>query len=360
MSDNDYTFNEETRQRDAWLRPASLGVMILAAGCGESGVSDAARLEVLIEQIDATRIEAGIPGLAVGVLQNGELLALRGLGFADLETGRPVTPDTPFNLASVTKPISAVLALRLQEEGLLDLDAPMSGYRDFNGFCADARERGGLFFDDWACNDPDITLTNYSRFLADHPPQAQVEIAPDTSWSCAHGVERWRSDCGCGPESSTWRTPLRAALDWLRDRLQVEYEERAGKLLNDPWAARSAYIDVLLDDSAAARERFLERNVRDSRGARAWDEIRKLLEMQRHAMLMYTSCGWFFDDLARIETIQIMRYAGRAVELAREISGEDPEPEFLDRLKAARSNREDAATGRDLYERHVIRREPVD
>ena len=123
MSDNDYTFNEETRQRDAWLRPASLGVMILAAGCGGSGVSDAARLEVLIEQIDATRIEAGIPGLAVGVLQNGELLALRGLGFADLEAGRPVTPDTPFNLASVTKPISAVLALRLLEEGLLDLDA---------------------------------------------------------------------------------------------------------------------------------------------------------------------------------------------------------------------------------------------
>ena len=94
----------------------------------------------------------------MGVLQNGELLALRGLGFADLEAGRLVTPDTPFNLASVTKPISAVLALRLQEEGLLDLDAPMSGYRDFNGFCADARERGGLFFDDWACNDPDITL----------------------------------------------------------------------------------------------------------------------------------------------------------------------------------------------------------
>ncbi|MEE8469592.1 MAG: DUF3536 domain-containing protein, partial [Planctomycetota bacterium] len=98
--------------------------------------------------------------------------------------------------------------------------------------------------------DPEITLTNYSEFLATHPPEAQVEIAAETSWSCAHGVERWRSDCSCGSESSSWRAPLRAALDWLRDRLGVLYEERAAKLLNDPWAARNAYIDVLLDGSA--------------------------------------------------------------------------------------------------------------
>jgi alpha-amylase/alpha-mannosidase (GH57 family) len=203
-------------------------------------------------------------------------------------------------------------------------------------------------------HDPDITLTNYSEFLARHPPEAQVEIAPDTSWSCVHGIERWRADCGCGSETQqSWRAPLREALDWLRDRLAVLYEERAGLLLRDPWEARSAYIDVLLDDSDATREQFLDRHARDSPNANRWNEIRTLLEMQHNAMLMYTSCGWFFDDLARLETIQIIRYAGRAVELAREVSSDDLQPEFLKRLEAARSNREDAGNGRDLYERHV-------
>ena len=169
-------------------------------------------------------------------------------------------------------------------------------------------------------NDPTIRLTNYSEFLANHPAEALVEIAPETSWSCAHGLERWRADCGCGSEghagwNQSWRAPLREALDWLRDRLAILYDEREGR-----------------------------------------QQTRRLLEMQRYAQLMYTSCGWFFDDLARIETIQVLRYAGRAVELAREISGDDPESEFLDRLQAARSNREEAGNGRDLYERHVIRR----
>jgi hypothetical protein len=97
----------------------------------------------------------------------------------------------------------------------------------------------------------------------------------------------------------------------------------------------------------------LDRHARDSPNANPWNEIRTLLEMQRNAMLMYTSCGWFFDDLARIETVQVIRYAGRAVELARELSGDDPEPEFLGRLESARSNHEDAGSGRDLYKRHV-------
>jgi CubicO group peptidase (beta-lactamase class C family) len=143
---------------DVWLGAAALGLVLLGTGCGDADARDEARLEVLFRQLDEARMEAGIPGLAVGVLRDGEVLALRGFGFADLDTAWPVTPDTPFDLASVMKPMSATLAMRLQEDGVLDLDAPMSGYRDFDSFCMDARDRGGLFFDDWACDDPGITL----------------------------------------------------------------------------------------------------------------------------------------------------------------------------------------------------------
>ena len=210
-------------------------------------------------------------------------------------------------------------------------------------------------------SDPDITLTNYSEFLANHPAEAQVEIAPETSWSCPHGIERWRADCGCGSQTGqSWRAPLREALDWLRDRLAELYEERAKSRLSEPWAARNAYHGVVLDGSEASRERFVARHGRGPANADTRNELWRLLEMQRHSMLMYTSCGWFFDDLARIETIQVMRYAGRAVELAREAAGDDLEREFLDRLEPARSNRQDAGSGRDLYERHVTRRERVD
>jgi len=117
-----------------------------------------APLEEFLDQLDAARVEAGIPGLAVGVLRDGEIVALRGFGLADVGAGRPVTPDTPFNIASVTKPISAVVAMRLHERGLLSLDTPMRAYDGFEEFCQAALARGGLFFDDWRCDDPAITL----------------------------------------------------------------------------------------------------------------------------------------------------------------------------------------------------------
>jgi CubicO group peptidase (beta-lactamase class C family) len=117
-----------------------------------------APLEDLLDQLEAARVKAGIPGLAVGVLRDGEILALRGFGFADSEERRPVTPDTPFNTASLAKPISAVVAMRLRELGRLSLDTPMAAFEDFDDFCQAALDRGGLFFDDWACDDPAITL----------------------------------------------------------------------------------------------------------------------------------------------------------------------------------------------------------
>jgi CubicO group peptidase (beta-lactamase class C family) len=143
---------------DVRFRAVAVGVVMLSVGCQDSDRNGPGHIDDLFTQLDQARIEAGIPGLAVGVILNGEVTGLQGFGFADLESSRPVTADTPFNIASVTKPMSAVLALRLEEIGVLDLDDPMSSYRDFREFCADARERGGIFYEDWACDDERITL----------------------------------------------------------------------------------------------------------------------------------------------------------------------------------------------------------
>ncbi|HSN88426.1 MAG TPA: DUF3536 domain-containing protein, partial [Thermoanaerobaculia bacterium] len=161
-------------------------------------------------------------------------------------------------------------------------------------------------------------LTNYGEYLETHPPEHEVEIVENTSWSCVHGVDRWREDCGChtGGDSSwnqAWRAPLRQALDWLRDELAPRYEKAAKAFFPDPWEARDRYISVVLDRSPASVEAFF-----DGKPPEGEDRVRalKLLELQRQAMLMYTSCGWFFNDLAGIETLQILRYAGRVVQLA--------------------------------------------
>lgn len=124
----------------------------------QPGPSSDESLEELLRVLAAARLHAGIPGLAVGILRDGRVLALRGMGLADIEAGRRVTPDTPFDIASVSKPISAVVAMRLQELGLLSLDAPMSDFTGFTDFCKSVLDGGGIFFDDWSGDDPAITL----------------------------------------------------------------------------------------------------------------------------------------------------------------------------------------------------------
>ncbi|MFP3941592.1 MAG: DUF3536 domain-containing protein [Thermoanaerobaculia bacterium] len=213
-------------------------------------------------------------------------------------------------------------------------------------------------------DDPGVRLTNYAELLELHPPEHEVEIVEASSWSCAHGVERWRSDCGChtGGEpgwTQAWRRPLREALDWLRDELAPRFEEAAGELFRDPWAARNDSVELVLDRSEEALARFLEthavRELDDEEIVRA----RRLLELQRHAMTMFTSCGWFFNDLAGIETVQVFHYAGRALQLGRILFGDAPaaflEDGFLSRLEAARSNRPlpHGGTGREIFERKV-------
>ncbi len=201
-------------------------------------------------------------------------------------------------------------------------------------------------------------LTNYASYLQRYRPTHEVQIIERTAWSCAHGVGRWSTDCGCNTGGNpgwnqAWRAPLRAAFDWLRDTIAPRFEGYARRLLIDPWAARDDYINVILDRSPENVAAFIGRHGRGRLDEDQRIAALKLMELQRHLMLMYTSCGWFFDDLSGIETIQVMMYAGRALQLAHELFGEDFEPEFLDRLAQARSNLPSRGNGRDLYERHV-------
>lgn len=202
----------------------------------------------------------------------------------------------------------------------------------------------------------DVHLTNYGEFLEQFPPTHEVEIAENTSWSCAHGVERWRSDCGCntgaGPGwNQQWRKPLREALDWLRDEAAAVFERHGAHVLRDPWTARDGYIDVILDRGEEVLTRFLDRHA--VAGAKV-TTILQLLEMQRNAMLMYTSCGWFFNDISGIETVQILQYACRVIQLAEAVAGTELEAAFIERLGHAHSNIAERGTARQIYEREVI------
>ncbi len=185
-------------------------------------------------------------------------------------------------------------------------------------------------------------LTNYGQFLELFPPQFEAEIHENSSWSCVHGVERWRADCGCNSGRAgwhqRWRGPLRDALDWLRDRLVPIFEENARPFLRDPWAARNDFIDVMLDRSEKAVAAFFKKHGR--RPLSNLEEVKalRLLEMQRNAILMYTSCGWFFDEISGIETSQILQYAARAIEYCHMVGGPDLQPEFLKKLALAPSN----------------------
>ncbi|MEZ4362608.1 MAG: DUF3536 domain-containing protein [Kofleriaceae bacterium] len=212
--------------------------------------------------------------------------------------------------------------------------------------------------------DPRCRLTNYAELRALAPPTWEVQIVEPSSWSCAHGVARWTDDCGCNTGApgvhQRWRRPLREALDELREHARAALETQGRQVLRDPWRARDAYIDVMLHGSAeAARARFfaaqlLPALVDDEAAQR---RALELMELSRSAMLMYTSCGWFFDDLSGIETVQVLRYAARAVELLRRVTGEDREPALRARLAAAIGNhreRPELATGEAIWAGQVV------
>lgn len=201
------------------------------------------------------------------------------------------------------------------------------------------------------------TVTNFAHYLSLNTPRWEAEIKPATAWSCAHGVDRWQDDCGCGGEGGVWhqkwRRPLRDALNWLRDQLIAVYEEYAGLLFNDPWLARDEYIQVIRDRSVDNVNRFLSRHQSHQLTAAEEVDALRLLEMQRHALLMFTSCGWFFEEISRPEGTQILRYASRALELAGDVAGVQLEKGFLQRLALAPSNVESFQHGAEVYRQMV-------
>ena len=186
-------------------------------------------------------------------------------------------------------------------------------------------------------------LTNYGQFLELFPPDWEAQIHDNSSWSCVHGVERWRSNCGCNTGghpgwTQAWRGPLRNTLNWLRDNLVNLFEKEAAQYLSDPWSARNDYIHVLLDRSDASVEDFLSRNTSEPLHQDEKVHVLRLMEMQRNALLMFTSCGWFFDEISGLETNQILQYANRAIYYAIQTTGQDFHQEFIRRLELAPSN----------------------
>ena len=201
------------------------------------------------------------------------------------------------------------------------------------------------------------TLTNFAHYLSLNPPTWEVELKPVTAWSCSHGVDRWQDDCGCGGAPGwhlKWRSPLRNALNWLRDRLIEVYEEYGREFFQDPWEARDEYIAVIRDRSNANVHRFLTKHQNYKLNASDQVDALRLLEMQRHALLMFTSCGWFFEEISRPEGTQILRYAARALELAEDVAGVQLEKEFLQRLELAPSNIDYFKNGAGIYQKLVV------
>jgi len=198
-------------------------------------------------------------------------------------------------------------------------------------------------------------ITNYSEFLEKHPPEFEVQIAENTSWSCSHGVERWKDDCGDSSGQKpgwhqAWRKPLRESMDWLRDTLLPNFENQAQEYLKDPWAARNDYVNVILDRSRQNIEKFLSQHAKRNLSEEEKKRVMKILEMQRQTMLMYASCGWFFDDISGIETVQVLMFAARAMQLARETFDIDLESTYLKMLEMAQSNVPELANGAKVYD----------
>jgi alpha-amylase/alpha-mannosidase (GH57 family) len=211
-----------------------------------------------------------------------------------------------------------------------------------------------------------LRVTNYGEFLDGHPPlwEAEIKAGEGSAWSCVHGLGRWTRDCGCRTGAregwnQRWRTPLRAALDFLRDDAADKFETAAGELLRDPWEARNDYVELLVAPSASSTE-FLARHASRFLSERERVRALRLLELQRHAMTMYTSCGWFFDDISGLETVQVLRYAGRALELLDELGFDAPREPFLEILAGAQSNVAGAGNGADIFRREVILRASED
>jgi hypothetical protein len=200
----------------------------------------------------------------------------------------------------------------------------------------------------------DISVTNYAAFLEAHPAQREVRLIPGegTSWSCAHGVGRWKEDCGCstgGREgwNQAWRGPLRRALELVRDAADEAFERLGSAVFADPWGARDRYVDVVIGAKDLAT--FLNEEASGPSGEDEALHGADLLELQRNSMSMFTSCGWFFNDIGGIETVQVLAYAARVLDLLEKLDQPGPRDAFIAMLQRARSNEEEVGTGADVF-----------
>ena len=224
-------------------------------------------------------------------------------------------------------------------------------------------------------------ITIFGEYLDKFPPTCEVAISENTSWSCTHGVKRWEDDCGCRamyaclisdtsvcypislqstvtphdirPWNQKWRKPLRNAMIWLNRQLEEIYEKEMEFLFHDPWQVRNSYGNLVINRSSDKIIQFFSENAKRTPTSAEITKCLKLLEMQKNALYMQTSCGWFFDDLGGIETVQVMLYACRAMQLARDVSGRDLEPEYISFLANAVSNVKEIGNGSEIYEKYV-------
>ncbi len=202
----------------------------------------------------------------------------------------------------------------------------------------------------------DVNTIIYPAYLSMFPPNYEVEIVENSSWSCIHGVDRWKENCGCHSGMhqgwhQEWRKPLRDALDWLRDEMIPYYEHRISQFVGDPWKIRDEYIEVILNRSRDTVDQFLSRQTGRELSKEDKQSMLKMLELQRNTMLMYTSCGWFFDEISGIETTQVMQYAARVMQIVEHHGEREFEEEFLKRIEQAPSNVFN--NGREAYEKFV-------
>ncbi len=209
--------------------------------------------------------------------------------------------------------------------------------------------------------------TNYGEYLSKNPPTYEVEISEKSAWSCFHGVERWRSNCGCQSGGNPdwhqhWRQPLREGFDALKRSLDLLFETKGKKWLNDPWLARDSYISLIRKREEnrltwEEAESFFSQHQTRTLDLLERGQVIKLLEMQRNALLMFTSCAWFFDDISGLEATQNLKYAGRAIQLAKELEpmgvGGKIEDLLLTRLREAKSNLPEFGDGASIYQKFV-------
>ncbi|MDE2059833.1 MAG: DUF3536 domain-containing protein [candidate division NC10 bacterium] len=204
----------------------------------------------------------------------------------------------------------------------------------------------------------EFAVTNFGAYLASAPPTHEVVIREGSAWSCAHGLGRWKEDCGCSTGGQPgwrqgWRAPFREAIDGLRNDLHRLFAEQAGRLFTDVWTARNDYITILLDRSQPSIERFFSAHSRRSLSAQDRAAAAQLLEMQRQALLMQSSDGWFFSDISDIEAVQNLKHAARALDLAAVFASPHLEARFLARLQAAKSNIPTERDGRRIWEMRI-------